>query len=78
MGGPPKVQLAGTLPIVDLSRNGWFGETVVVECDYVHQGATIGAPSQSCPGSANDDQGLGFYRDSGCFHRHGSLHLVDH
>lgn len=35
MGGLPKVQLAGTLPIVDLSRNGWLGKTVVVECDYV-------------------------------------------
>jgi hypothetical protein len=78
MGGLPKVQLACALPRMDLSCGGWFDEAVVVERDDIHFGATIGAPSQSCLGSANDDQGLGLYTDSGCFHCHGSLPLVDH
>ncbi len=49
----------------------------MAECDDIHFGATIGAPSQSCLGTANDDQRLGLYCDSGCFHRHGSLRPVD-
>jgi hypothetical protein len=72
MGGLPKVQLACALPLLDLSCGGWFDETVLVECDYIHFGATIGAPSQGCLGSTNDDQGLGLYTDSGCFHRLGT------
>jgi hypothetical protein len=78
MGGPPKVQLACALPRMDLSCGGWFDEAVVVERDYVHFGATVGAPSQGRLGSANDDQPLGLYSDSGCFHRRASLRLVDH
>jgi hypothetical protein len=76
MGGLPKVQLACALPLLDLSCGGWFDEAVVVECDDIHFGATVGAPSQGCLGSTNDDQGLGLYTDSGCFHCHGSVPLV--
>jgi hypothetical protein len=78
MGGLPKVQLACALPRIDLSCGGWFDEAVVVERDYVHFGATVGAPSQGCLGSTNDDQPLGLHSDSRCFHCHGSLPLVDH
>ena len=78
MGGLPKVQLACALPLMDLSCSGQFDEAVAVECDHIHLAATIGAPIQSCLGAVNDDQRLGLYSDSGCFHCHDPLHLAGH
>src|SRR6516162_8288710 len=64
-GGAPVVQLASGEPVLDLDRRGRVGEALRGERDYVHLGAACGAPCQGCFGTANQQECVRFYGDSG-------------
>ena len=76
VGGPPKMQFANTEPLLDLRRGDRFGEAVVIECDRVNFGATLGTPCQIRFCAPNDKQRLSLNGDPGRSRGHGLLHFV--
>jgi len=77
IGGPPRVQIACSEPLLDLSSRDRFRKGVTAERDDIHVGAATGTPGQNCFCAPNDQQRLCLNSDPSFFRRHGLLPFVN-